>query len=253
MPSSRARSKIRYWFRKLNRDHLVALGRDVVERGMKRMGVTESMSLETVAGLFDYAKVDDFMAAVGRGDINTRQIALQVLDVERSQKKLKDASSLSRKSRSSSTQTDDSVHIMGTGGLLTNIAPCCNPMPGDQITGYITRGRGVTIHRRDCPNILSSQEAERLIDVSWGTMSDEHLYAVPVEITAYNRRGLIKDISTVIADEKVNISSVNVITNQEIATFHITMEISNHRQLTRVLSRIEQIHSVVETYRCNTA
>lgn len=251
--TSRARSKIRYWFRKLNHENHVTLGRDVVERELKRMGVADSMSLETVATLFDYAKPDDFMAAIGRGDINIRQIGHRVLDEERNQKKIKDATSLSRRSKSSSTQTDDSIHIMGTGGLLTNIAPCCSPMPGDEITGYITRGRGVTIHRQDCPNILSLNEPERLIDVSWGTTSDEQLYAVPVEITAYNRKGLVRDISTVIADEVVNIAEVSVITNQEIATFHITMEISNNQQLTRILSKIEQIHSVVETFRRNSS
>lgn len=246
--TSRARSKIRQWFYKLNREHHISLGRDIVERELKRMGVYNSMSLETVAALFDYAKVDDFMAAVGIGDINARQIAYRVLDEEKVQE-----SAPSHRFKSTPTQTGDGIHIMGTGGLLTNIAQCCNPAPGDDITGYITRGRGVTIHRSDCPNILSMTEPERLVDVSWGTGSHEHLYAVPVEITAYNRKGLIRDITTVIADEKVNIAEVKITTHQEIATFHITLEISNNQQLTRILSRVEQIRNVVETYRCNPA
>lgn len=252
--TTRARTKIRQWFRKLNRDKHIALGREVVEREMKRMGVLESMSFEHVASLFDYSKVSNFMAAVGAGDINANQIASRVLDEEREQQRFKDADSLVRKSKAVPTSSSQSgVNVLGTGGLLVNFAKCCNPTPGDPITGYITRGRGVTIHRADCTNILSIIDRERLIDVSWGGLDEEKRYRVPVEIVAYDREGLIRDISTVIADEKINIAEVRVSTKQEIATFHITMEISHSQQLTRILSKIAQIKSVVETYRSNTA
>jgi len=140
---------------------------------------------------------------------------------------------------------------LGTGGLLVNIANCCKPAPGDDIVGYITRGRGVTVHRRDCANILSLRDPERLIDVEWGAPDDEQRYAVPVEIIAYDREGLMRDISTVIADEKVNISEVSVTTRQEIAEFRLIMEITSSQQLTRILSKIEQLRSVVEAYRSN--
>jgi len=251
--TTRARTKIRQWFRKLNRDKHITLGREVVERELKRMGVLDSMSFDYLAYLFEYTKIDDFMAAVGAGDLNAAQIAHRVLDEEREKRRFQDADSLVRKSRAIGSSNDTGIQVMGTGGLLVNFAKCCNPAPGDEITGYITRGRGVTIHRTDCPNILSLSDPERLIDVSWGGMSDEHHYAVPVEIVAYDREGLIRDISTVIADEKVNIAEVRVSTKQEIATFHITMEISHNQQLTRILARIGQIRSVVETYRCNTS
>ncbi|MFW5709054.1 MAG: RelA/SpoT family protein [Chloroflexota bacterium] len=250
--TSRARGKIRQWFRKLNREKHIALGREVIERELKRMGVLDTMSFEAVAALFEIERVEDLMAAVGTGDINAAQIAHRVLDEERSKQRFKDVSDLIRRSRSTTTETGSGIKIMGTGGLMVNIASCCSPMPGDEIVGYVTRGRGVTVHRRDCPNVLSITEPERLIDVSWGGTSEEKRYAVPVEIVAYDREGLIRDISTVIADEKVNISEVRVSTRQEIATFHITMEISDNRQLTRILNKIEQIRSVVETYRCNT-
>lgn len=255
--TTRALSKIRYWFRRQNRDKNIATGREVIERELKRMGVLDSMSFEMVAWLFNYSKVDDFMAAVGAGDINASQIANKVLDDERERQGFKDANSLVRKSRGVKPSTREpnanGITIMGTGGLLINMARCCTPMYGEDIVGYITRGRGVTVHRTDCPNMLSLNDPERLIDVEWGREDDEQRYAVPVEIVAYDREGLVRDISTVIADERVNIAQVKVSTRQEIATFHITMEISNNQQLTRVLSRIEQIRSVVETYRCNTA
>ena len=146
------------------------------------------------------------------------------------------------------------ISIQGTSGLLISLAKCCSPMPGETIVGYITRGRGVTVHRAECPNVAttSTQEAERLIDVTWGKVKDEQRYSVPVEIVAYDREGLMRDISTVIADEKVNMSTVQVDTRQNIATFQLTMELADLQQLARVLTRIECIPSVVEARRRNT-
>lgn len=247
--TSRARGKIRYWFRKLNRDKHIALGREVVEREMKRVGVIDSMSFESVSRLFDYDDIEDFMAAVGAGDINAAQISNRVLDAERNERTMKEMTDLVRPSRLVGRENGKGINITGTGGLLVNIAQCCSPMPGDNIVGYVTRGRGVTVHRRDCPNIIASTERERLLDVSWDDSGDEQRYAVPVEIIAYDRAGLIRDISTIIADERVNIAEVKVSTRAEIATFHIIMEICDNSQLTRILNKIEQLNNVVETYR----
>jgi GTP pyrophosphokinase len=233
---------------------VVTMGRETLERELKRMGVLDSMSFDTVSNLFAFGKLEDFLASIGAGDINASQIGHKILDEERSRQKFKDVTSLVRKSRVSAHGDDKSgVNILGTGGLLVNIARCCNPMPGDSIMGYITRGRGVTVHKQECPNIVSLKDPERLIDVSWGGMDDEKRFAVPVEIIAYDREGLMRDITAVIADEKINIAEVRVATKQEIATFHITMEITDNRQLTRILSKIEQLVSVVEAYRCNPA
>lgn len=254
--TNRARSKIRYWFRKLNRDKHISLGREVLERELKRVGVLDTMSFEAAANLFDFSRLEDFLAAVGSGEINGGQIAHRVLDEEREKQKLEDVDTIFKtKPRSTSLKVDGGtgVKIQGTGGLMVSLANCCNPMPGDHIVGYITRGRGVTVHRDDCPNILSISDRERLIDVSWGGADDEQRYAVPVEIIAYDREGLMRDVSTVIADEKINLSEVRVSTRNDIATFHITMEVIDPQQLTRVLSKIGFIRSVVEAYRCNPA
>jgi GTP pyrophosphokinase len=124
-------------------------------------------------------------------------------------------------------------------------------MPGDQIVGYITRGRGVTVHRRDCANVQNIVDTERLVEVTWGRDAREQSYSVPVEIIAYDREGLIRDISTVIADEQVNLSKVEVSTRQDIATLYLTMEIAQNQQLTRILNKIEYIPSVVEARRRN--
>ena len=247
--TARARSKIRYWFRKQNHDKNVVSGREVLEREMKRLGVIDTLSFETMSRWFNYDKVDDFFAAVGAGDIHGAQIANRILEMERREEEQKEQKENPLRARPASLPIDISngVNIRGTGGLLVNIGRCCQPMPGDQIVGFVTRGRGVTVHRADCPNI--GNETERLIDVTWGKSSQEQRYPVAVEIVAYDREGLMLDISTVMADEKVNMSSVNVSVRQNIATFNLTIEIADMQKLTRILSRLESIPSVTEARR----
>jgi GTP pyrophosphokinase len=149
--------------------------------------------------------------------------------------------------------SSNGVSVLGTDGTIVNLARCCRPMIGDKIIGYITRGRGITVHRVDCPNVLNmpEHEKERLIDASWSRVSQEQRYSVPIEIIAYDREGLLRDISTVIADEKVSMSAVNVNTRQNIATLQLTMELSSMSQLARILSRLENVNSVFEAHRCN--
>jgi GTP diphosphokinase / guanosine-3',5'-bis(diphosphate) 3'-diphosphatase len=252
--TARARDKIRAWFRKQNREKHISSGREVLERELKRLGLLDAMSFDAVALLFNYEKIDDFLAAVGAGDINSSQIANHILEAERKHQQQAQMVDMMLKPRPtpaplSVTPSNGSINIMGTGGLLVNLARCCNPMPGEKIVGYITRGRGVTVHRHDCTNMNSHVEPERLIDVTWDHVTDEERYTVPVEIIAYDREGLMRDISTVIADEQVNMTSVNVATRQNIATLQLTVEIASVDQLTRILTRLECIASVVEAHR----
>ncbi len=251
--TERARAKIRVWFRKQNREKNIASGREVLERELKRLGLIDSMSFDTVFTWFGYDKLDDFLAAVGAGDINGAQITNRILEMERKEQEERERGVLKPRTSPASLLVDSSngINILGTGGLLINLAKCCNPMPGDEITGFITRGRGVTVHRTDCPNMVNNQEPERVIDVTWGRVKTEQRYSVPVEIVAYDREGLMRDISTIIADEKVNMSTVQVSTRQNIATFELTMEFADIQQLARVLTRIECIPSVVEARRRN--
>jgi len=252
--TSRARDKIRHWFRRQNRDNHITMGRESLERQLKRIGVLDRMSFEYVAGLLDYDKVDNFLAAIGSGDVTGAQITNRVLDEERKKQAEADILKDMLKPRfRPTTKADDGngVTILGTGGLLVNMAKCCSPMPGDEIVGYVTRGRGVTVHRSDCSNILSMSDHERLIDVSWGANNTEQRYLVPLEVIANDREALLKDISTIIADERINISDVSVVTKQHIATFYIKLEIANNNQLTRIISKIECIPDVVEARRKN--
>jgi guanosine-3',5'-bis(diphosphate) 3'-pyrophosphohydrolase len=251
--TQRARDKIRAWFRKLDREKHITSGREVIEHELKKLGLDHT-SFESVAQLFHYEKLDDFLAAVGAGDINAAQIATRVLENERSSQQKSVMETMIEEGGNglvpSQVQVDtNGINIMGMGGMLVSLAGCCNPMYGDEIVGYITRGRGVTVHRRDCSNIQSHSEPERLVEVSWGHVPTEQKYAVPLEIIAYDRDGLLRDISTIIADEKVNMSKVGVTTRQNIATIQVTMEIANVQQLTRILSKMERIQNVIEARR----
>lgn len=249
--TARARDKIRAWFRKQDREKHITNGRTLLEHELKRLGLDQT-SFETVAELFHYDKLEDFLAAVGAGDITSPQIATRILEMERrdQQKSLVETMIEEPKAVPSQVQVSaNGVSINGVGGLLVTLAQCCAPMYGEEIVGYITRGRGVTVHRKDCANVRNHNEPERFVDVAWGSIPTEQKYAVPLEIIAYDRDGLLRDISTVIADEKVSMSKVSVSTRQSIATLQVTMEIANFQQLTRILNKMERIQNVIEARR----
>ena len=242
--TSRARSKIRQWFRHQDREKNVVQGRELLEREMKRLGV-EAMSHEKVANLFEYDKLEDFLAAIGCGDINSQQVATRVVEAER-QEKHKEVR-VEPLTVSPPTAVGEGITVQGTGDLLTHLARCCNPVPGDEIIGYVTRGRGVTVHRRDCPNILRIREPERTIEVEWGV--NKKTYPVMVHIVAYDRGGLMHDIAAVMSAADINMTSLNVTTTKNIATLHATLEISDVAQLSAVLTKIERLPNVVEARR----
>jgi GTP pyrophosphokinase len=250
--TARARQKIKYWFRKQHRERNLAAGRDMLERELKKLGLS-SLPLEQVAGYFSFSKVDDFLVSIGAGDVTGPQISRKVLEIERAALTAHETQEVPIKPAPMPLVVDaaNGVSIQGLGGMLVNLAKCCNPVPGDSIVGYITRGRGVSVHRLDCPNIvhMPDYERERQLDVAWGTIHKEQSYAVPVEIIAYDRDGLLRDLTTVIADDHVNISKVNVDTRQDIASIQLTLQIASMDQLSRILSRIERISSVVEARR----
>jgi guanosine-3',5'-bis(diphosphate) 3'-pyrophosphohydrolase len=240
--SHRAAQKIRQNFRRQDREQNITQGRELLEKELKRLGV-EAYSFETLARKFGYAKPEDLHFALGAGDLHGRQIAARVLEEEREAQAKKWPPTTAPKG----LRHTEEVAILGTRGLLTNLARCCKPVPGDPIVGYITRGRGATIHRRDCPNVLYQKEPERIIKVTWGQAQET--YPVAVRITAYDRDGLMKDVSTVVAEEHINMTSLSVATKNSIATFEVTMEIADIEVLSRVLARIEQLPNVIEARR----
>mgnify|MGYP000285869720 CR=1 FL=1 len=183
------------------------------------------------------------MAAIGYGDISAQRIAARVLEAEL------EKSEQPMHFVPAAPVGPPEIRVRGVGNLLTRLAGCCHPLPGDAIVGYITRGRGVTIHRRDCPNILRTNEQERLIDVDWGPAVKT--YPVRVIIRAYDRGGLLRDIGTVVAGEDINMTAANITTQakKNMATIVATLEITDIAQLSRVLAKIEQVHNVVEVRR----
>jgi len=139
------------------------------------------------------------------------------------------------------------VSVLGLKGLLTTMARCCNPAPGDEIVGYITRGRGATIHRQDCPNMLRIKDRERMIKVTWG--EPHQVYPVSVSIKAYDRQGLMNDISQIITNEGVNLVDIDIKVTHNLASIVMVLEVSDITQLSRVLSRIENLPNVMEAHR----
>lgn len=245
--TKRARTAIRQWFRRQNRDGAIAHGREVLDRELKRLGV-DNMSHDHVAALFDLDKTDEFLARVGFGDIHSGQIASRVLDLTREIEEVNLADLVT--SPGNGAIESSNIQVLGTGGLLTNLARCCNPIQSDQIIGYITRGRGVTIHRKECPNVLRTQDRDRLIEVEWSNgLSGDSVYPVTIIINAYDRAGLMRDVSQLVADEHVNMREVQVNTHNNLATLSILMEFISVEQLSRVLAKLEQLPNVIEARR----
>jgi GTP pyrophosphokinase len=243
--TQRARTKIRQWFKKQDRNENIAQGRVILDKELKQLGTT-TVSYEMLASIFDFEEVDDFLAAIGQGDINNQQIATKIIELERENQpepELPPAPPVLPVVQPKSK----TLSVKGTSGLLTNVARCCNPLPGDETIGYITRGRGVTIHRRDCQNILRCREPERLVEVDWGLSEETH--PVMVKITAFDRGGLLRDIAAVVTAENISMSSVSVSTQKNVATFFATLQISNIDQLSRALTKLDQIPNVFEVQR----
>jgi len=244
--TSRARSKVRQWFKRQNREENIIHGREMLERELKRLGLDET-PYDQIAKRFNFDKVDDLMAAIGAGDINAHQIAGRALELVRPEEEILDIPSV----RALPPTPATGVRVNGVGDLLTNLARCCNPLPGDDIVGYITRGRGVSIHRQDCPNVLRMKDQERLIEVDWGPEEVTETHPVNVRVEAYDRQGLLRDIASIVADEAINLSAANIATRKKdnVATMMVTLEIADIDQLSRVLARIERLPNVVEARR----
>jgi GTP pyrophosphokinase len=242
--TARARSKIRQWFKRREREHAIASGKEVLDRELRKIGLSADPRDE-IAVRLGYARADDLMAAIGYGDITGAQISLRLLETERQPEHGPLEATVTRPE---GPVKAEGMRIDETGGLLVTLARCCNPTYGDDITGFITRGKGITVHRADCKNILNTNEPERLIRVTWPPESDQ-TFPVPVLIVAYDREGLMRDIGAVIADESINMSNVNISTRQNIATFELTMEIRDLKQLARILAKIEHLPNVVEAFR----
>ncbi len=250
LKTSRARSKASTWFKQQNHEQNISDGRSLLERELNRLGI-RGLAFEKLSDYFHFNTVDEMLIAIGRGDINPAQIAGALYKlVEKPQKEAAVSKTPERKRR---TTDGGDIQIRGVGNLLTMIARCCKPAMGDPIIGFITQGRGVSIHRSDCKNILNLPESKRtrLIEVEWGGFGSEATYPVDIEIEAIDRQGLLIDIYTVLANEKINVLGSQTLSDQKIhsARIDVTLEIADIDQLSRVLSRINQLPNVMEVRR----
>ena len=241
--TQRAKAKIKSWFKREAIDHNISQGKAMLERELHRLGL-ENVNNEQLARQYEYKTTDDFFVAIGMGDLTLSRIVTQLMLEEEDEEGFKFTT---RPKTEPGQQSHDTITVLGLKGLLTTMGRCCNPVPGDEIIGYITRGRGATIHRVDCPNMLRIRERERLVRVSWG--EPKRTYPVSVQIKAFDRDGLMKDISTLISDEGINMGQVKAGVNQNIAVVDMILEVREVDQLTRVLTRLEALPNVLQVHR----
>ena len=246
--SSRARVKVQHWFRLQARDENIAAGRALLEKVYKRLALT-SLDYKSVPTYFGYQAVEDMYAAVGAGDISSTQVvsAVQHLFNERT-----DEPVLSPTIARSDPRHDDAIMIRGVGNLLSHFAGCCKPLPGDMIIGYVTKGRGVSIHQQDCSKLLQLEfkEPDRIIEVSWGD-APKSTYPIDIEIRAYDRSGLLRDISAMLANARIDVAAVNTESDKSnnTATMRLTLEITGLDALNVLLARITRLPNVLSAQR----
>ena len=242
--SASAKERIRKWFKSQRREENVAKGRDLLEKELHRMhriSLSElpDATLLEIAGAHKYGTIDDFLAAIGYGDLSPHSVVMRM-----SLSRDAEADDLRSIPLIPNVQPTPRVLVRGEKGVLTKVAPCCQPVPGDAIIGYTTRGRGVTVHRVDCMNAVNAQDRARVVPVNWDVESNL-LYPVDIKIEAYDRQGLLRDIATVVAENHVNMSALEVrVHNDKSAVVSATVEIDSLAQLSRLMEKIENVRDV---------
>jgi GTP diphosphokinase / guanosine-3',5'-bis(diphosphate) 3'-diphosphatase len=246
--TSHAREKIRQWFKRKDRDENIAHGKESLERELRRLartslGAVGTERLSEVAKQYNFDGVDDFYAAIGYGAIGPQQVVMRLGVVDDGQTALPTIAPPTLPARTGG------VRVKGVGDLLVRFAKCCHPIPGDPIVGFITRGKGVTVHLQSCPTVMNEREVSRLIEVEWES-APAQTYPIAIRVEAYDRTGLLNDITQVVAENKVNILAASVNVNPDhTAVVIATLQVSSVAQLARVMGRIEQAKDVISVQR----
>ena len=244
--SASGRGKVRQWFKQQARDSNIGRGKDILRREIRRMNLT--LSDTEILNLVKYDGMEDFLVALGSGVITEAQVAYRLAQSRQEQER---EDPFPNKSRLAFSSPNTGVSVMGVGDLLTRMAECCNPIPGDEILGYITRTRGVSVHKDDCPNLKNEDEQERIIHVSWGSIKD--LYPVRVRMEAYDRVGLLRDMTVKVSEEKVNIASVVTEENDDgTVTMELTLHTTGLGQLGKLFSKLEGVRGVTSVTRARS-
>ena len=247
LKTPRARAKVRHWFKQQDYDKNLAAGEDIYRQELKRLRTAEP-DYSKLLGRFNYTRIGDLMAAIGCGDISTGQLAsaLQQLDPNLAERTVLKSRPVREQGRPAG------VDVGGLGPVLTQFSKCCNPVPPEAIAGFITRGRGVSIHRQDCMNLkrLTETEADRLIDVSWGDIGAD-LYPIKLGVDAYDRRGLLRDITTVLASAEINVAAIESRPKrgQEIVHIALRVEVADLAQLSHAMDLLHRAKGIVDVRR----
>ncbi|MGI8927315.1 MAG: RelA/SpoT family protein [Tepidiformaceae bacterium] len=241
--TTHSKEKIRQWFRRQERAENIDRGREMLEKEMRRLALDLGERQAQILAIFNYTIWEDFLAALGYGGVSTTAIARKLGALIQEEEAAAEPPPLLPTKQAPAILGAPGMRVLGVGNLLITMARCCNPVPGDQIVGYVTRARGVTVHRADCHNVLNEAETERLIEVEWGTVAK--LYPVAIRIEAWDRVGLLRDITTVVTEDKVNMVGVRTVENSDGSVSVLaTLETTGIEQLSRLLSRIEIIRGV---------
>ncbi len=246
--TSHAREKIRQWFKRKDRDENIVHGKESLERELRRLARTSIATVGVdrildVARAYNHDTVDDFYAAIGYGAVGAQTVVMRLGVVDDGQ------STLPTVAPPQQTQRSGGVRVKGVGDLLVRFAKCCSPIPGDPIVGFITRGKGVTVHLRACPTVVNEREVSRLIEVEWEAEPTQS-YPIAIRVEAYDRTGLLSDITQVVAENRVNILAAQVgVTSDHTAVVTATLQVQSVSQLARVMSRIETLKDVISVQR----
>ncbi|ARD44975.1 GTP diphosphokinase [Colwellia sp. PAMC 21821] len=255
--TSRARAKVQHFFRLLDRDKNLAAGKEMLETALGKLQLSlAKVDLSAAIERFNFTTKDDLLAAIGSGNTRLLQV-VHCLQQENEKSKPEeeiDPQSLIRQPQQADTQTGDNngITVSGVGNLLTHMAKCCQPVPGDDISGFITQGRGISVHRVDCEQLANAlnQQPEREVEVQWG-IDNKKSYQVSINIIGGDRQGLLRDISTIISNERVSIIGIESNTDnaKQSMSMTIKVEIANNEALTRLLAKLKQLDDVAEVKR----
>ncbi|HEY2818850.1 MAG TPA: bifunctional (p)ppGpp synthetase/guanosine-3',5'-bis(diphosphate) 3'-pyrophosphohydrolase [Casimicrobiaceae bacterium] len=246
--SHRARTKARQWFKAQQLGETIAQGRALVERELARQG-RSALKLDAVAAKAGFAKLDDFFAAYARDDISSKQVQAAIQGVAHVEPEpVAEPEVVTKKSRARGSGSG--ILVVGVDRLMTGLARCCKPAPPDAIVGFITRGKGVTIHRANCANVarMRAREPERLIDANWGAAREE-VFPVDIIVEAMDRQGLLRDISEIFSRDKINVTAVNTLTRSMQARMSFTIEVESIPQLKRALALVKDVRGVMSATR----
>lgn len=249
LASPRARAKVRMWFNAIELQQRITQGQALVEKELQRLGKT-AVNLEQLAQGLGFARADDLYVAAAKDEFSLRQIDAVFQQPAPVAEPEPAALAHARSADSAEKSGKSGVLVVGVGSLLTQLARCCRPAPPDEIAGFVTRGRGVSIHRADCPSYkaLAEREPERVIEVAWGKTSDS-FYPVDISVRAQDRPGLLRDLSEVFARQRLNVVGVNTQSRQSLAHMVFTVEVRGGESLHKALDALGEVAGVTSAAR----